>query len=211
MIAHSCMLTMTNTCWFSQDLPNKLARSSGRRERDTKVHIEQEVVHEKRIRGVGIAIKVDEDILIEVIVNVDARIIVADINVKGCSLRIINCYAPTEDSSENSKSSFYSTLKKQLKVETPQKVLCIGDFNATTSAAWYTSPLRENVIINDAEVNDNGERFNEFFTESKLSVMNTWFTHKKCRKITWHSPDGKTTYVKGLNSSLLDASTLRQE
>ena len=51
----------------------------------------------KRFHGVGIAIKADKNIVIEEIRNINARIIVADIIVYGCSLRIINCYAPTED------------------------------------------------------------------------------------------------------------------
>eukprot|EP00111_Clytia_hemisphaerica_P013980 TCONS_00041141-protein len=89
----------------------------------------------KRIHGVGIAVKVDKDILVEEILNINARIIIADVNVKGCSLRIINCYAPTEDATESSKNLFYSTLKKQMKVEKCRKVICLGDFNATTSAA----------------------------------------------------------------------------
>jgi len=105
----------------------------------------------KRIHGVGIVLKVDKNILVEEIVYVNARIIIADINVKGCSLRIINCYAPTEDDSESSKNSFYSTLKKQFNVGNPRKVICLGDFNATTSAARYNSSLRENVIIDDLD------------------------------------------------------------
>ena len=54
-------------------------------------------------------------------------------------------------------------LRKQFKTETIRKVLCLGDFNATTSAAWYNSSLREHTIIDDLEVNNNGERFHDFF------------------------------------------------
>lgn len=149
----------------------------------------------KRIHGVGIVFKTDKHLIVEEVINVNARIIVADVNVKGCSLRIINCYAPTEEDSESSKNLFYTTLKKQFSVEKPRKVICMGDFNATTSAAWYNSSLRENVIIDNLEVNDNGQRFHDFFNNLKLSVLNTWFTHKKCRRITWHSPDGRTKKV----------------
>ena len=140
----------------------------------------------KRIHGVRIVIKVDPSIEIVEVIPVDARIIVVDLIVRGCSLKVINCYAPTEESTVSSKTSFYRTLNKQFKsVKKKQKVICLGDFNATTSAAWSNTSLREGSIIDDLIVNDNGERFHEFFGSNKLSVLNIWFTHKKCRRITY--------------------------
>ena len=47
----------------------------------------------KRQHGVGIAIRVDKGIDVVEVIAVDARIIVLDVVVYGCSLRIINCYA----------------------------------------------------------------------------------------------------------------------
>ena len=161
----------------------------------------------KHIHGVGIAIKADKNIVIEEIRNMNARIIVADIIVYGCSLRIINCYAPTEDDTSPTKNMFYSNLRKQFNTVNTRKVICLGDFNATTSAAWYNSSLREHVIIEDLEMNNNGERFHNFFNTQKLSVLNTWFTHKKCRRITWHSPDGTT---KKIYDFILSCSWVRQ-
>ena len=137
----------------------------------------------KRIHGVRIVIKVDPSIEIVEVIPVDARIIVVDLIVRGCSLKVINCY---EESTASSKTSFYRTLNKQFKsVKKKQKVICLGDFNATTSAAWSNTSLREGSIIDDLIVNDNGERFHEFFGSNKLSVLNIWFTHKKCRRITY--------------------------
>ena len=138
----------------------------------------------KRQHGVGIVIKVDNNIIIEEIKCINARIIVADINLYGCSIRIVNCYAPTEDSTTSSKDHFYASLRKQLTTDNNRKIICIGDFNATSSASWYNSSLREHVIINDLVVNNNGERFHELFNTHKLSVINTWFTHKTCRRVT---------------------------
>lgn len=71
----------------------------------------------------------------------------------------------------------------------------MGDFNATTSAAWTNTSQREGSVVDDLIINNNGERFHELFDLNKLSVLNTWFTHKKCRRITWHSADGKTKKV----------------
>ena len=119
----------------------------------------------------------------------------------------MNCYAPTEESTTSSKDIFYANLRKQLNTDNNRKIICIGDFNATTSASWYNSSLREHVIVNDLTVNNNGERFHELFNTQKLSVINTWFTHKKCRRVTWHSPDGAT---KKIYDFILSCSWIRQ-
>ena len=49
----------------------------------------------KRQQGVGIAIKIENGIDIEDVVSINPRIIVANLSLHGCSLRIICCYAPT--------------------------------------------------------------------------------------------------------------------
>ena len=67
----------------------------------------------KRQHGVGIVIQVDKGIDVIEVIPVSARIIVLDVIVYGCSLRIINCYAPTEDDSESAKNTFYCMLNKQ--------------------------------------------------------------------------------------------------
>ena len=124
-----------------------------------------------------------------------ARIIVANVLVYGCSLLVICCYAPTEEDSDSSKNIFYSKLNKQFECENTRKIICSGDFNAFSSATWYNSSFRENRIIGNLVVNDNGLRFHEFFNNHCLSMLNTWFSHKKCHRITWHSPDQVTKKV----------------
>ena len=47
----------------------------------------------KRQHGVAIAIKVENGVKIEEVLPVSPRIIVANVTVRGCSLRIICCYA----------------------------------------------------------------------------------------------------------------------
>ena len=161
----------------------------------------------KRQHGVGIAVKVENGIDIVEVTPVNARIIVLDIVVYGCALRVINCYAPTENDSDAAKTAFYHTLGKQFNRNSKQKTVVLGDFNATTSAAWYNSSLRENIVIADLETNNNGERFHFFFNIYSLSVLNTWFSHKRSRRITWHSADGQT---KKVYDFILSCSWLRQ-
>ena len=44
-----------------------------------------------------------------------------------------------------------------------QKIICLGDFNASTSATWHNSSLPENRIIENLAMNANGLLFPEFF------------------------------------------------
>lgn len=162
----------------------------------------------KRQHGVGFVVKVDPNVELDQVEYLDARIVVLQARVYGCLLKVINCYAPTEDSGDSSKELFYKNLKKQCSNVPPKyKVICLGDFNATTSASWYNSSLRENSIIEDLTVNNNGERFHNLIQTQHLSALNTWFNHKRCRRITWHSPDGKT---KKVYDFILCCSWLRQ-
>ena len=61
----------------------------------------------KRQHGVGLVIKVDPNIDIVEVTPVNSRLIVLDVNIYGCCLRIINCYAPSEESTISAKNSFY--------------------------------------------------------------------------------------------------------
>ena len=79
----------------------------------------------KRQNGVGIAVEVDEGIEIEEIPMVSARIVVANVLLYGCSLRVICCYAPTEEDSYSSKNVLYSRLNKQFECENIRKIICL--------------------------------------------------------------------------------------
>ena len=60
----------------------------------------------KRQHGVGIAVLIDDAIDITEVIPVSARIIVLDVVVNGCSIRVINCYAPTELDTDAAKNKF---------------------------------------------------------------------------------------------------------
>ena len=69
----------------------------------------------KRQHGVGIAILIDDAIDIIEVTPVSARLIVLDVVVYGCSLKVINCYAPTETDTDAAKNAFYQALNKLLR------------------------------------------------------------------------------------------------
>ena len=78
----------------------------------------------------------------------------------GFSLGIVNVYSPTEaNGTENQKQLFYTSLNKAtMKTEKHQKILVIGDFNATTSIAEHRCYFDDSKIIEDPICNDNGRR-----------------------------------------------------
>ena len=108
---------------------------------------------------VSIAIKVEIGIDIEEIIPVSARIILANVLLYGWSLRVICCYAPTEEDSDSSKNIFYNKSNKQFECENTRKFVCLEDFNAYSSDTWFNSSLRENRIIESLIVVYNGLRF----------------------------------------------------
>ena len=132
----------------------------------------------KKQNGVGIAIEVDQGIGIEEIMTVSARSIATNVLLYGCNVRVICCYAPSEEDSDSSKIIFYNKLNKQFEFENTRKIISlfnISDFNDSSSAAWYNLSLWENRIIKNFIVNDNGFWFQEFFKNHCLSVLSTWF------------------------------------
>ena len=96
---------------------------------------------------------------------------------------------------DSSKTIFYNKLNKKFECENNPKIICLGDFNASSSATWYNLSFRKNKIIENLIANDNGLWFHEFFNNHSLSILKTWFSHKKCHRITWCSPDQVTMNV----------------
>ena len=99
------------------------------------------------------------------------------------------------EDSDSSKTIFYNKLNKKFECENNPKIICLGDFNASSSATWYNLSFRKNKIIENLIANDNGLWFHEFFNNHSLSMLKIWFSHKKCHRITWRSPDQVTMNV----------------
>ena len=149
----------------------------------------------KRLRrdGVALVIRIDPRIIIREISYISPRLISASIEVYGCKTKVIAIYAPTEESTESSKDSFYHQLCKHLTTNKNEKLIVLGDFNATTNAVKNHACVRSSSILYDIESNDNGVRMIDFARENKLSIMNTWFKHPQIHQFTWYSNDAHGT------------------
>jgi len=78
---------------------------------------------------------------------------------KHINITIIQCYAPTNDSEEESKDAFYDQLEAELE-STPRH-----------------------------EMNNNEERLLEFCTTDDVVIRGTLFPHQEIYKLIWCSPN----------------------
>ncbi|XP_072022999.1 craniofacial development protein 2-like [Amphiura filiformis] len=118
--------------------------------------------------------------------SVSSRIITAKFKMKDGILNIINVYAPTTTHSDEESDEFYDGLQHLLqKVNKKEKLILMGDFNAkigSDSKTWTPAMGKYGI----GKINSRGEKLLEFCMLHKLTVCNTHFQHKACRKVTLH-------------------------
>ena len=122
---------------------------------------------------------------------INNRLIKIRMKGKHINTTIIQCYAPTNDSGEESKDAFYEQLQAELE-NTPSHDIKIvmGDLNAKVGND-NTSQERAMGKEGCGNMNDNGERLVEFCMANNLVIGGTLFTHPEIHKITWCSPSGR--------------------
>uniref|UniRef100_A0A8D9EGU9 Craniofacial development protein 2 n=1 Tax=Cacopsylla melanoneura TaxID=428564 RepID=A0A8D9EGU9_9HEMI len=142
---------------------------------------------------------------------ISERIIMVRLRNKVRNITIIQCYAPTEEATEDDKDNFYEQLNEVMRTTKKQDIkIILGDFNAKVGSD------NEGVELvmgrhGAGTRNDNGSRLIEFCGMNELVIGGTIFPHKNCHKLTWTSPDGQTQnqidhilMCKKWRSSLLD-------
>lgn len=123
---------------------------------------------------------------------INERLIKARFYSKFVKMTIIQCYAPTNDTTEEEKELFYEQLQRATD-STPQHdiILICGDINAKVGKSNHSQSL----AVGSHGIgtrNRNGELFVEFCETNNLVIGGTIFPHKDIHKATWYSPDGKT-------------------
>uniref|UniRef100_A0A7I4XVA6 Endo/exonuclease/phosphatase domain-containing protein n=1 Tax=Haemonchus contortus TaxID=6289 RepID=A0A7I4XVA6_HAECO len=123
---------------------------------------------------------------------VNERIIVARFVTRHTRITVVQIYAPTEDTSEELKDSFYEQLQ-DIVDDTPRRnlKLIIGDFNAKLSQNRTGFERGIGPFASCEHHSNNGEYLALFCEQNALCVGNTFFQHKRIHKKTWCSPDGK--------------------
>ena len=125
--------------------------------------------------------------------SVNDRMIRARFYSKYCKLSIIQCYAPTNDADKETKDNFYEQLQIVVsKVPRHDMLLIMGDLNAKVGAdnTECEKSMRKHGC---GTRNDNGERLIDFCLNNNQVIGGSLFPHKDIHKLTWKSPDGRTT------------------
>ena len=116
---------------------------------------------------------------------VSKRIVKIRLRIEGVWVSVIQVYAPTEDSKNEVKDSFYEQLEGTVRgVPKQVKLVVLGDLNARVGrnvTVWG------DVIGKHGEAveNENGMRLLQFCAENDLGITKSWFQHKEIHKFTW--------------------------
>ena len=147
---------------------------------------------------------------------INSRLMSARLKGRHVNITIIQCYAPTNESDEESKEDFYNQLQRETEKAPRHDLLVVmGDLNAKvgTDSTGYERVMGKHGI---GTRNDNGERLVEFCAMNNLVIGGTLFTHLDIHKQTWISPNGRDRnqidhlMINGMwRRSLLDVRTKR--
>ena len=107
-------------------------------------------------------------------------------------MKVIQCYAPINDSDEETKDRFYSRLQSILhECREKDVAILMGDFNAKIGTD--NNGNEEGVGTQGVgEMNENGVRFADTYSLNNITIGGSMFTHKRIYKTTWVSPDHLT-------------------
>ena len=136
---------------------------------------------------------------------------------KEINLRIVSCYAPTNEADDTIKDDFYNKLDSVIRRKHSVKdiLILMGDFNAKVGSNnnGYEQIMGTHGL---GTMNNNGEMFADFCLENNLVLGGTLFPHKDVHKYTWTSPGDRVRnqidhicISKKFRRSLLDVRTKR--
>ena len=121
---------------------------------------------------------------------INSRLISMRLRGKHANTTIIQCYAPTNESSDIDKDEFYHQLQAETEAAPRHDLIIImGDLNAKVG--------NDNTDFEDVmgkhgigTRNENGEILVEYCAMNNLVIGGTLFPHRNIHKLTWNSPNG---------------------
>ena len=142
-------------------------------------------------QGVGFLInRTLSDNIIEV-KQINPRLATLKLKINGrYTMKIIQVYMPTTNSSDEEVSDLYDDITEQLQTDS-HYIIVMGDFNAKVGIKVDQDELAMGKF-GSGERNERGRALVNWTTENKLKIMNTYYKKRSSRRWTWQSPDGNT-------------------
>lgn len=150
---------------------------------------------DKSMNGVGFLVNKDSKNTIMECIPVSDRIMAIRVTGKPFNMTIVQVYAPTSESSDETIEEFYEELEKLIRSTSRKDILVVqGDFNAKIGADAHSVGWKGTAgkFCANSETNERGSKLLEFAKRHQLVAVTTLADHKQSRRTTWHSPDGKT-------------------
>ena len=124
---------------------------------------------------------------------ISSRLITIRLRDSPFNITIIQAHAPASNYNDDDIEYFYEELQKVLE-ETPKTDILVvrGDWKPTIGEEACKDWKGTCGHHCNTKSNDGGRRLLQFAGYNDLVVANTFGPHKTSKKITWHSPDGKT-------------------
>ncbi|XP_005091913.1 craniofacial development protein 2-like [Aplysia californica] len=123
--------------------------------------------------------------------QVNSRMMTLRLKGKHSNTSILQCYAPTNDSEDESKDYFYEQLQRELTgIPRHDLIVVMGDLNAKVGED-NTNYERKMGQQGTGTRNENGERLVDFCALNNLVIGGTLFPHRTIHKLAWDSPNGR--------------------
>ena len=145
---------------------------------------------EPRLSGVGFAVKSELARSLQSLPKgLSDRIMTLTLELElDTRVTLVSCYAPTMNRPDQEKDDFYQRLREVIDgIRHKDKLILMGDFNARVGDDFHTwnGVLGHHGV---GRMNDNGLRLLSLCREYDLTITNTVFQQKNCRKTTWMHP-----------------------
>ncbi len=166
----------------------RLPSSGSLREQDYTFFWQGKEPEEPRIHGVGFAVRNSMLSSIEPPSGGTPRILSLHLSTSSGPVNILSIYAPTLCSSAETKDTFYDELETTIKeIPTTEHLFLLGDFNARIGADHNSWP-RCIGHFGIGKLNENGQRLLELCSYHDLCISNTFFSTKRCHRVSWRHP-----------------------
>ena len=150
---------------------------------------------EKRVGGVGFAIRTDLTSQLELPHSFNERVMCLRVPLSSDRfMTMLSVYAPTLNSSEESIMAFYQDLRTVInRIPNADKILLLGDFNARVGGDHETWNALGKFGL--GKMNSNGLHLLQLCTEFELAICNTFSHQKDTHKATWIHPRSKHGHI----------------